>query len=326
MAGLLVVAALVYVLRTPPPRVVPQPVCAANLRDVTPPPLSDKVSYAWRLGRRVGFPVVHGRIAACDVGVFLDTGVSAPLMMSWFADRLGVRRTSTDAAAFDLGGHQGAVEATDDVVIALDSIGIDSHTSAVTAPRGDLFKYGIAAIVPPQLAVSKGRVVALDFGDGTYRRLASRDEADALTRSRGASFEVESRCDAIIHVPLAIEGRSASFAVDTGSPITVLYSESDAGHPIAARIQHWEKQESTYGGSVDHIELPNVPVAIGGMAGLMWMDVWKSPGHVGAPCGFDGVLGVDFLVDHHCLLLFELGNEVGDSGLYYPKTRGFCRP
>ncbi len=139
-------------------------------------------------------------------------------------------------------------------------------------------------------------------------------------------FDVESRCDAIIHVPLLIEGRPATFAVDTGSPITVLHSESDAGRAVAARIQRWETQDTTYGGTVEHVAIPNVHAAIGGMAGLMWIDVWKSRGQVGRPCGFDGVLGMDFLVDRHCLLLFELGEEVGDSGLHYPRTRGFCRP
>jgi predicted aspartyl protease len=321
-----VAASLAYALSAP--RRAVAPVCSIDLRDVrSPPETNEKVTYLWRLGNRVGFPVVRGRIASCDVTLFLDTGVSAPVLMSWFADRLDLKRSRTDASALDLGGVAGALDRVEPIQVEVPSIRVSTRIAAVQAGGDDLRSYGIAAIVPPQLAVASERIVALDFSEGTYRELASREAADALTRGRGgATFDVQSTCDGTIQVPLAIEGRPATFIIDTGSPITVLYSGSAAGQPIAARITHWEPHGTTFGGSVDHVELPNIITAMGGMAGRMWMDVWRTDGHSGVPCGFDGVLGVDFLVDRKCLLLFDLGAEAGDSGLHYPRTRGFCRP
>ena len=54
--------------------------------------------------------------------------------------------------------------------------------------------------------------------------------------------------------------------------------------------------------------------------------VGRTAGHIHEPCGFDGVLGTDFLIGRRCTLTFELGPEAGDNGRFYTRARGFCEP
>ena len=142
------------------------------------------------------------------------------------------------------------------------------------------------------------------------------------------TFTAESDCNGELLVPAVVEGRRATLLLDTGSVISTLYSESEAGGSIAARVTSWERRERTpFGGSEDESIVYGIGVRVGDLAGPLPMSVIRRRGLAPDGCAFDGALGMDFLVDRHCLLLFDLGAEVLDHpGQFYGRVRGYCRP
>lgn len=65
-----------------------------------------------------------------------------------------------------------------------------------------------------------------------------------------------------------------------------------------------ERDDATFvAGAHEQYVAPGVSVAVGDLAGTMWFAIWHSEGHVSdKACAFDVVIGVDFLIDRHCVL------------------------
>lgn len=302
--------------------------CPIDLSDVpAPPPASEQVAYAWHVGRRSGFPVVRAMIAGCAVTALLDTGVSAPVLTPWFAERLGVARRDLGAHAIDLGGRTTGVDAIDPLAVDIPGVATVIEASGALTGRDDLRRYGIAVIAPPQFVIARDRAVALDFVTGTFRKLASTAAADALVDGP-PTFETSSECNGELRVPAFVGGVAATLAIDTGSVVSVIFSESAAGTPLAAGVGTWDEVDHTaLGGAQAESMIDAVRVNVGDLVGEMPLELYRTRGTLDEPCPFDGVLGTDFLIDRRCLLLFDLGDEVpGTDGLHYTRLRGYCRP
>ncbi len=219
------------------------------------------------------------------------------------------------------------MDAIDALPIDPPGIGTVIEATGALTGRDDLRGYGIAVIVPPQFALARDRVVAFDFADGTFRKLASAAEADALVHG-APTLETSSECDGELRAPVFGGGVAATLAVDTGSVITVMFSESTAGRSLAEGVSARSSVDHTaFGGAQEQAVLEGVRVNVGDLVGEMPLARYRTRGTMDEECPFDGVLGTDFLIDRRCLLLFDLGAEVpGTAGLHSTRLRGYCRP
>jgi hypothetical protein len=298
-------------LRPPEPAPVK---CSIDLSDVPGPPGEGELVFAQTAGQR-GFPVVRATINGCNVRVLLDTGVALPAFLPWFADRSGMNRLAGVARAADFAGHDGKLVQTEPLKINVRPILTEGPVQAIIETPDDLRGYGIAAIVPPQFSISKDAVLALDLGARRYRRLDTEKDVQSEVGLRAPTFDVTG-CDNVFLVSVMVGGKPAKLEVDTGSAVSTIYSESEAGVELAKRVGKWEERSGpAFSGELEQAVVFGVPTGIGEMSGAMSFAVMKTRGHVGRRCGFDGVLGVDFLLDRRCLLLFDVN-----------RLKGYCRP
>lgn len=303
--------------------------CRYDLGDASVPDDSETIVYAVRSADLRGWPVVRGEIAGCAVNVFLDTGVMRPILMPGVAERIGVKRTGNRGVPIDIGGRNGG-EVMDEIVpimVSLRGIHTDVPVDSVfMGKRVVPEQKGIAAIVPPQLAISPSLVPVLDFGRGTYTAL-SHDVASV--RYAGApSFEASTSptCGSMLRVRGAVDGVAAWLELDTGSMATMVYSETPAGRAIAPRARDWHVDDHTgfeiraETGIVD-----SAAFSIGALRGTLGAEVLRGSGLSGGPCGVDGVLGATFFVGARCVLVFTLADDVPGTTFKSGRVRAYCK-
>lgn len=292
-----------------------------------PPPPPGQLAYVWHQGQRLGLPTVMARVAGCDIRVLLDTGAShAPVLVPWLVDGLGLTRTSSVTQATDLGMHGAPISGIPPVDIDLD-VGAITRAEHVIDDDGLLRRLGIGAVVGPQFALVLNRAFVLDFGRATYEKMEPKG-ADARVRGQPTFVTTDDCGDGLLRLSVAIEGTPATLILDTGSPMSAVYSESAAGRPLAARVDHWEHDDSGAFGSglADEQVLPGVHVEVGSLGGAMWLGMQRGKGHVAPRCGFDGVLGTDFLIARRCVLILQAIEADGGHGTWFARGRGYCQP
>ena len=287
--------------------------CPIDLSDLpAPPPSSEEIVFVPR-GGKPGMPTVRGELGACSFAVLVDTGVAGSnIIMGWFARRLGLRTRPGKRTAVDIAGRTASTLEIDRTDVFIPTI----HTTlpiAIVEPSEDrLMDLGIAAILSPRYTVSDGRILVLELGPRNRMRTLPAPEAEALFPGR-PTFDLR-ECEGHFQVDARVEGRPATLEIDTGSMASVLYSESSAGRPLARTIERWEQVPHTaLGGAQDRAIVSDVHIDVGPLRAVTPIEIMRGKGNSEPPCGFDGVLGSDFLFAHACALLVEV-----------PRMRGYC--
>ena len=330
--AVLVLVALVAALRRPPapsaassesiaapasaPVPPPRSRCPVDLSDLpTPPPSGEEIVFVSGHGSLPGLPTVRGQLRGCSFAMLVDTGVSAGnVMMGWFARRLGLQTRPGKMTAFDIAGRSAGLLETDRFDLL--AVGIDTMVAIkFVDPTADrLREDGIAVVLSPLFAVADGRVLVLELGPRSRMHNVSAADAESLFHGP-STFDVRD-CDGSFEVAAVVEGVPARLAVDTGSMVSVLYSGSPAGRPIAARVERWEQApETALGGPQDKAAVPGIRTTVGPLSVVMPFEVMRAQRNMPGSCGFDGVLGVDFFVAHRCSLLVDVA-----------RMRGYCAP
>jgi predicted aspartyl protease len=103
-----------------------------------------------------------------------------------------------------------------------------------------------------------------------------------------------------------VNGQSATFEVDTGSPETHVFAASKLGQSLAQRAGRVEHRGAV-GAEYDARLVTGVDAKIGDVHRTV--DVLLIPGEGPAGCLFDGMLGMDVL--GNCRLALDSGGGVG---------------
>jgi predicted aspartyl protease len=146
------------------------------------------------------------------------------------------------------------------------------------------------------------------------RNLAARD-AESKHAGRTPTFDL-AECDGHFQVVATVAGHEARLEVDTGAMATTIYSASDAGGVLVGQVPQWSRVGRGASGTTPITAvLDAVPVRVGSIRVEASLEVMLAKGNVDLRCGFDGVLGTDFLVAHRCALRVEV-----------ERMRGYCEP
>lgn len=201
---------------------------------------------------------MRGEIGGCPVRVFLDTGVTNPVLAPWIADRFRIPRKSTGRNGVDLAGNVAGLDAIDPVYVPLPSVDLVAPFREVfNGPDVMLGSLGIAAVLPPQIVLARDGVMALDFGASTYR-LLPRGATDEIVK-RPLTLDTIAKCSGMILVEAKIDGRPATLSIDTGSNVSVLFSESEPGRPLAEGVTKWDRHAgSAFAGAQEEAHVPGV--------------------------------------------------------------------
>ncbi len=185
-------------------------------------------------------PMVELRIGRSVGWFLLDTGAATHVMSDWFFHAAFPDRPVQGRRAFavDFGG----VPIPTTVVANLTAGWGDGQTAALDFSVGPFSKPGdadgMAGIISPQTLIDAGGTVELDFRGRALRWWSAHP-------TRGVAFSIEagtlqacragSRGAVVYAWAAGIEGESVWAMMDTGSPITAIAPDSNAGRRLLQR-------------------------------------------------------------------------------------------
>ncbi len=296
---------------------IPGEECPVDLSDLpAPPPPGEEIAFIGAHPSSPGMPTVRAEYMGCVFRVLVDTGVTGGnALMGWFARRLKLETHPGKRTAFDIAGRVARVLEIDWIQIEVPSLRTTVPIQMVEPGPGDrLMEDGIAGIISPRYTVADGRILILEFGPRSRLRNLSIRDAESLHQET-PTFDLR-ECEGHFQSAALVGGHPARLEIDTGSMGPVIYSESAAGRPLAAQIMDWRETKPTaLGGPQRSGVVAGVPIRVGELAATATIEIMRTKGNTGEVCGFDGVLGTDFLASHRCTLLAQVD-----------RMRGYCTP
>jgi hypothetical protein len=260
-------------------------------------------------------PTVRGEYEGCAFAVLVDTGVGGNAFMGWFAREMHLEARLGTTVARDMGGATATV--LEVAPSTLHVLGIQTGLPiTMVMPSGDRLRgYGIGAVISPRYTVAVGRALLLEFGERSLMRNLALREAEALHAGTSPTFDLN-ECEGHFQARAWVADREARLEIDTGSMATVIYTESDAGRELPKGVTQWgQSGRGAVGAPGLAGRVDGVPIRVGALSVTATVEAMLTKGNVEGSCGFDGVLGADFLVAHRCMLLAEV-----------ERMRGWCEP
>jgi predicted aspartyl protease len=248
-------------------------------------------------------PVVRTTVAGRPTMFLVDTGAYDHLLEGWFTQQLqDAEPTGKSAAVIDHANRRVAMDRWGAMSFAIDGWGPLASIKPLATSQDDPGRrmFGIGGILSPQKLAVDGGMVVIDF---PAREMVAADEAGATGRlaSRGSSLGTARRCGSGYMMAAKVEGKDATFLVDTGSFTTDLKASSALGHALSGRTSVSHDMQAI-GGAVPARMLGDARVSIGSLSTRLDLPLVQDRARA-TRCPSDGVLGMDVLAT--CVLAID---------------------
>lgn len=269
--------------------------CGAGLSGRSRHVSEERVSVTLRVLDENVRVVVPGRLGATPVEWMLDTGAS------WHAIDTGDAR-ERELLEPVAPGATIWVDVTVPLTVSVFRGGTAVGSLGVVTDHED-----VVGVLSPQRLAGDG-AVELDLPRGELSRLepdvarAASDEV-ALRGARLGSCSDEAGRSVPV-VTASVEGVTVRLVVDTGSPFTVLFADTEAGAIASLRTSsRYDLDDWAF--DSDLAIVPDVPISVAGVTTTERVGILGRPSALPSSCEVDGLLGLDIL--RGCTLILHEG-------------------